>query len=240
MTKYESVRRAQRVVLTVRQTGWAASQPYAQDIAALWQEKAAANANFFNGIVHVLVQQTWAADDYYGELVATDFATFLAWREGVFEDPDVRDTFGAGLLISRDGMVLLGRQRPGNLNSGMTYPPGGFIDARDVSDTRCIGLVGSVAREVSEETGIDVSDLAQMPETLVAECGTIVAHGVCWRLALDGKEMVAIAKRHIDGSDNSELEDVVLIRRRDDLDRFRVPRYAQLLVNEVLGGSVDI
>ena len=69
-----------------------------------------------------------------GTFFKTDFETFLYWRDLPRGDADRARSFGASLIRSAEGYLLLGRQGPGQLNSGRVYPPSGLIDDDDVRD----------------------------------------------------------------------------------------------------------
>lgn len=234
MTQLGEVLHAAGVRLTVSGGPWAAALSSRDAVAAHWARRLGENPGFFNGRVHVLSGFQWHGDTFQGRFVEASFAEFLAWRDGVFEDADVRDSFGSGVLIASDGAVLLGTQGPGNLNTGKSYPPGGFIDPRDVGECGQIAIFQSVARELAEEVGIDVSSRPMFLPVRIVFAGRLVAFGICWRLAMTGEELLASARAHLDRHPTGELADVVLVRTAADLDRHCVPEYAQLLVRDVL------
>ena len=120
------------------------------------------NPRYFNGVVH-LVDDVRLDGDSASMLrfVRTDFKSYLFWRDQGFPEAGVLDGFGSALIRSSDGHMMLGRQRAGNVNAGLAYPPAGFIDEQDVEADGSIDIAGSVAREVSEETGIDAAALVR-------------------------------------------------------------------------------
>lgn len=234
MERSEGVRRAAHIALHVTREHWTSARSNRDAINAHWAERSSENPSFFNGRVHVLSALTHAENGWFGSFLDVEFAEFLAWRDGVFKDESIKDSFGSGVVMSKDGAVLLGRQASGNLNAGFTYPPGGFIDPRDVDSDGRIGIVESVARELAEETGLDVRGTSPSIPFRIVFTEQMVAFGVCWRLDLAGAEMLNIAKDHLAQHPGSELEDVVLVRNPPDLQAYRVPRYAELLLRDVL------
>ena len=107
------------------------------------------------------------ADLLFGaEYFETDFASFLAWRDWGFPDPDVFNGFGMGALLSNDGAFALGEMGGHTANAGRIYFPAGTPDLDDVrTDARgkMLDIEGSVAREVEEETGLAPSDYRADP-----------------------------------------------------------------------------
>lgn len=234
MERSEGVRRAAHIALHVTREHWNAARSNRDAINAHWANRSSENPSFFNGRVHVLSSLTHSEKGWFGSFLEVTFAEFLAWRDGVFKDENIKDSFGSGVVMGSDGAVLLGRQAAGNLNAGFTYPPGGFIDPRDVNNDGRIGIADSVAREVAEETGLDVRGQRPAPPFRIVFTGQMVAFGVCWRLDLTGAEMLDIANDHVARHPDSELEGVIVVRHPQELRDYRVPRYAELLVRDVL------
>ncbi len=87
----------------------------------------------------------------------TDFASFLAWRDWGFVDPDVFNGFGMGALRASDGAFVLGEMGPHTANAGRIYFPAGTPDPNDIRDG-ALDMEGSVRRELEEETGLVPSD----------------------------------------------------------------------------------
>lgn len=70
---------------------------------------------------------------------------------------DSRPMIGVGVLVVRDGRVLLGERR-GAHGAGTWAPPGGHLEFGETVET-------CARREVLEETGLAISDVREAPYT---------------------------------------------------------------------------
>lgn len=200
-----------------------------------WTHALQKNPAFFNGVIHLMRGGELTPQGFTAHLFPTDFKSYLYWRDGGFRDQTVRDAFGSALIRSAEGHVLLGRQRDGNVNSGLTYLPGGFIDARDVMTDPVTGglaidLDRSILREIGEETGLKPHDLVMSKGYYVTFSGpqiSLAREVVSTRKAHDLKgEMMS----HIAADPKSELTDIVIVRTRADVEGLAMPRFAQALL----------
>ena len=169
-----------------------------------------------------------------GSLAATDFAATLYWRENGYRDRTVVDCFGSAIFLGSDGALIYGRQTPGNINAGMVYPLGGFIDRRDVGSCGAVDLEGSVAREVREETGLDPAVLSQEAGYLVTRDGPLLSIGVIYRLAVPAEEFCAQANNRLANEALPELEALVTLRRAADAAAHAMPSYARRIAMALL------
>ena len=228
------VTRIRDVRLSVRGDGWPYEVRHADGIAAHWQRRRAENPGFFNGRILVLRSGRVVDGVLDGGLATIDFAAFLHWREHGYQDATARDAFGSALILSRDGALMLARQSAGNLNEGLVYPPGGFIDPRDVAEDGTIDLAASIRREIAEETGLDVDDLTHEPGYLISTDGLQVAIGAVFRSGLDADMLRKAMLRGSAADPEGELIDVVAIRSTADADRHPLPRWTAALVAALL------
>ena len=171
---------------------------------------------------------------FRGQLLRTDFKSYLYWRETGFADTSVRDAFGSALLRSAEGYVLLGRQREGHINSGLAYLPGGFIDERDIGPDGRVDLDASIGREVAEETGLDTEAAQRRNGYWLTRVGSLVSIAVEFQLHDPADVLLERIGAHLAADAESELTDVVVVRRAADLDGLAVPNYARALVSHVL------
>ena len=172
-----------------------------------------------------------------GQLIATDFKSLLYWKEHDYPEAGVRDAFGSALIVSADGHVLLGLQRPGQLNSGFAYLPGGLIDHRDVATDGSIDIGQSVARELAEETGLIAADVARRPGFLLTLHGALASIAVVYRVPQSSEQLVAAVRRHIAADAEPELEDVAVICGPVDLASTRLAPYARVLLTALYAGD---
>lgn len=205
-----------------------------EEIACDWRRRQTENPRLFDGDVYLMRDYAIDGAGLTGTLFRTDFKTLLYWRAlpGSLTE-SVREAFGASLIRSAEGHVLLGRQGPGQLNSGRIYPPGGLIDTADVRGGT-IDMDASIARELAEETGLGADDLQRVPGYLVARVGLKVAVAIEWRSALPAAELRARILANLRAQPEPELEDIVPVRSRADIDESSMPPHARALVRTLL------
>jgi 8-oxo-dGTP pyrophosphatase MutT (NUDIX family) len=223
-----------RCALTVVAEPWPFAERHKDAIAAHWRKCQIARPKLFDGTIYLTRRFALEHGALAGTLVRTDFKTFLYWREcGGGDDQGVRDGFGAAVIRSAEGYVLLGRQSEGNLNAGLAYPPSGMIDARDVTDG-AVDIEASIVRELREETGLEASELARAPGFVVTLCGSIVAIAIEWRSALPAEALRERIVACIRRQDAPELADIVIMRSRAEIGDCPMPPYAETLLRTLL------
>lgn len=215
---------------------WAFAVDHRDAILAHWHRRRRDNPGFFNGTIYALCDFELKDGVFDGRLLAVDFMSFLYWKDSGYRDGAIRDCFGSALIRSADGHVLLGRQRAGNLNAGLSYLPGGFIDLRDADDSGVVGIAASVAREAAEETGLGADVLTRRPGYILTFAGPMVSIAVEFVSSLTSDDLLARVRDHISSDPGSELEDAVLVARLQDLEGLSVPLYAKALIPRVLSG----
>jgi len=195
-----------------------------------WERRRQETPGFFNGVVYVLVAFSMSeAGTLSGRLVRTDFRSSLYWRDSGWRDSSVMDAFGAALITSAEGHLLVGRQRAGHLNSGLYYPPSGFLDAEDITGDGRVDIDASAARETVEETGLSPSHLQRAGDYVIAMVGGLMSIGVPFRSPLSGAALLAEATRHIEGDDTSEVAEFLLIRP-GEAHGLPMPDYARAMI----------
>jgi len=225
--------RIARCALCVGAQAWPFAEAHEREIAAHWKRAVAERPKLFDGTVYMLGAAALKQDAFCGTLLATDFKSFLYWRDHDFPDRSVRDAFGSAVIRSSEGHVLLGRQTSGNLNAGFAYPPGGFIDGRDVSGG-AVDIEASIARELCEETGLEPGELKRAPGYLLTSAGTSVSIAIEWRSPLAAEDLRERMLSHIRHQPAPELADVVIVSRPDEIDAGTMPAYARSLLSHLL------
>lgn len=220
--------------LQVRNRPWAFALENADEIEGHWQKRVAGNPSFFNGTVHLLTNHELSDSHFSGELIPVTFASFLYWRDNEFPDKSVRDCFGSALIRSREGTILLGRQAPGNINSGKTYLPGGFIDERDVLAAGNVDLHASISRELREELGLDHTNFTSGPHIYLTFDEQLLSMALEYRSPADAETLLAQAASYISLEERPELEAVVGINSVRELVGLSMPGYARLLLEHLL------
>lgn len=212
---------------------WVFAEQHREDIADHWARRLRETPGFFNGAVHVLTAHTVSDGVLSAQFVRTDFKSFLYWRETGWPDTSVMDAFGSALILSAEGHVLLGHQSAGHLNSGFWYPPGGFIDARDVGADGVIDIEGSVAREIAEETGLGVPAIRRGSGYVVTIVGPVLSIAVPYHSVLTGAALLTEAARHLSADGDSELSDLMLVDPGNPTAGIAMPEYARALLTHL-------
>jgi len=214
-------------------TAWEFADRNARAIDEHWERAHAERPKLFNGIIHLLSSWELTEGTLTGTFLRTDFKSFLYWRETGYCEAGVKDAFGSSLIRSADDAILLGRQTEGNMNSGLAYPPSGMIDVEDVGPDG-VDIDAHIARELAEESGLGPGDLVRVPGYLVTFAGPLVSIAIEWRSVLEAEALRACMLKHIRSQCAPELADVVIVRRRGEIDTIGAPVYARALLGRIL------
>jgi hypothetical protein len=233
----DGVMKLSSCVLKVGNRAWAFAQENEAAIASRWTQKKQSNPRYFNGVVHLVDDVRVDGGALDASLLRTDFKSYLHWREQGFPEAGVRDGFGSALIRTSEGHVMLGRQRPGNVNSGLAYSPAGFIDAQDVDADGFIHIAQSALREATEETGIDGETLVRDEGFYLVRSGPQLAIAVPFRAAMSTAEFMRRAEKHIAASPDSELEAVIPVAALRDVENLAMPRYMRTLLEAIFPGA---
>ncbi|WP_072392493.1 NUDIX hydrolase [Hyphomicrobium sp. CS1GBMeth3] len=213
---------------------WPFADQHKDEIAAHWDRRVRQSPAFFNGPVLVLADYALAEDGVLrGRFLRSDFRSFLYWRETGLRDASVMDAFGCGLILSAEGSVLLGRQRAGNLNGGLCYPPAGFVDDSDVAADGSVDIEASAAREIVEETGLTAPTIERAGGYVITVAGPVLSIAVTFRSELPGAKLLLEAQRHIASDADSEIAAFLLAVPGSTLDDVPMPPYARALVTHL-------
>lgn len=211
--------------LAVSSAPWAYAERHREAIASYWQKSRMARPKLFDGTVYLMRAYTLADDALSGSMVRTDFKSFLHWREHGYDDAATHDAFGASIIRSAEGYVLLGLQTEGHLNAGVAYPPSGMIDADDVRDG-AIDVEASIVRELQEETGLSPAELARAPGYVLTLQGPFVAVGIEWRSPEPAEALRRRILAHNERQAEPELADIVIVRSVADMDSHPLQAHA--------------
>lgn len=172
---------------------WVWARDNAAAIEAHWRDVTATNKALFDGRVLLLHRFELKDGRFSGACFETAFSAFNAWRKFGFPDLSVRNFFSMAALRGADGAFLLGEMGPQTASAGQAYFPAGTPDLTDIRDGRA-DLLGSVVRELEEETGLGPSDADMRPGWDVVFCGGFLAFMRQARV----RESGAAAARRID------------------------------------------
>jgi 8-oxo-dGTP pyrophosphatase MutT (NUDIX family) len=217
-----------RLALSFVPKPWPFAEERRAEIDAYFAELQRQKPAIWNGRVLLLHRQVMSEGVFRGDYLETDFASFTAWRHWGMPKAGVHDCFGAAAVIAADGAVLLGVMGAHTANAGWIYFPAGTPDPSDIVGGT-VDLDRSVARELKEETGLDVSEFASDPGwTTVLEGGLIVQIKTL-RSPLAAEELRARMLAHLATEAEPELADIRIVRGRADFDP-AMPRFVTVFL----------
>jgi hypothetical protein len=206
-----------------------------REIDRHWQQVKALQASYFNGTTHLLTGGRDHGGLFRGELLASDFKSFIHWRALGHPDRSVRAAGVGAVLWSSDGAVLLGTAAGGSTNAGRTYIFSGVLDERDITAAGRIDVVAGAEREVTEETGLGEGDVARAsPWIWSMEDGVWINFAVERRAGLPAAALRQRILEHNAKLSEPEISDVAIIRSPADLERTDIFDNTRQLVRHLL------
>lgn len=234
-----AIGRHERVALALEPRSWTYAVVHEAEIARHWRLAKALSPAYFNGTVHMLTSRRVGRDTFRGELLPTDFASFLHWRALGQPDRTVCCVGVGAVLWSADGAVLLGTASRGMANAGRTYFFSGVLDDRDVDARHGADVVAGALREVVEETGFALHELTPAsPWIWSIEDGVWVNFACEVRVDLPAAQIRERIRAHNARLAEPELSDAVIIRSPADLDRADIFDNSRAIVARLLAGRV--
>lgn len=205
--------------------------PFEQQNAAAiernWQHELEQNPALFNGTVVLLSALAYVGGRLAGRCHAVTYATFLYWRRNTHDTP-VEHSFAHAALVSADGALVAVRMGGHTANAGRVYFAAGSFEPVDFRDG-LVDLPFNMAREVGEETGIDISGLPREGSyhAYSGERGTVI---FCrYRLPDDAETVAARIRAHVASDPDPEIEGPVIIRSASDLPDGLMPHMPPLI-----------
>jgi 8-oxo-dGTP pyrophosphatase MutT (NUDIX family) len=164
----------------------------------------------------------------------TDFASFVAWRDWNFPDRDVFNVFGMAAMRGADGGYLLGEMADHTASAGFLYFPCGTPDPKDVTNGM-LDLGGSAARELFEETGIDIATLSPLPGWSLVRERNFIALIKSFASPEKAQDLRARVLRYLASGAHPELSDIRIVRDRGDLTA-QIPGFVITFLESIWSG----
>jgi 8-oxo-dGTP pyrophosphatase MutT (NUDIX family) len=188
----------------------------------------------WNGRVLVARDPVFAGPRFCASYFETDFASYLAWRDWGFPDPDVFSAPGIGALRCSDGAFILGEMSGHTANAGRIYFPAGTPDLDDIRDG-AVDIASNIAREVEEETGLTPADYQAS-----AHWDCVVGEGIIALIRLldvdlTGEQLRARIDAHLAEQAQPELCAIHLVRDISDITA-AMPRFVAAFVEAQTNG----
>jgi 8-oxo-dGTP pyrophosphatase MutT (NUDIX family) len=196
--------------LRLRSGTWAFADAERSGIADHWRKLANDNPKIWNGDVLICTDVEMKDGELRGRFLKTDYASFVAWRDWGWPDKTVYNLFGTAAVLSSDRAVLYGRMASHTLNAGKVYPPGGSLEMKDVLPDGRIDVMGSITRELEEETGLKAAD-AEWGELLAIFDEHRMAVSQVFRFADTAEALAAKVRGYLQTVHEDELSDIEII-----------------------------
>jgi len=194
-------------------------------IAARWAAAVAANPALYDG--PILLFSDVAVE--HGRLRATahraGFAALLHLIAVDDAEGRAKNLFGSAAIIAADGAHLLGRMGARTAFPGTVKCAGGTPDELDLRPDGGVDILGSIVRELAEETGLDAAAARREPCFVVVVDGPLVAVHAVLHFADPAAALVARIEAFLAGEAEPELAGVVAVGPGDRLDGRPMPGY---------------
>jgi hypothetical protein len=217
----------------VTDDGWPWAEKNAGPIAKHWQKAHAAKPEMFDGEVLIATEVGIEKSRLVSKHSIVRYAALNYWTASGFPRADAFNLFGAGLVVTTDGAVLLGKMAAHTANAGYFYFPCGTPDPDDVIDGK-LDVEGSILRELEEETGLGRAHLKPSEQRWIAWDGALFCCARRYDAGMNAEAAQKIVDAHLAGQKKSELEAAVFVRSMDEVQKLNVPAYASALLGEVL------
>ncbi len=158
----------------------------------------------------------------------------MAWRDWDFPDRDVFNVFAMAAVRGADGGYLLGEMADHTASAGFLYFPCGTPDPKDVTDGM-LDLGGSAARELFEETGIDITKLSAWPGWSLVREQNFIALIKSFASAEQAQDLRARVMRYLASGAHPELSDIRIVRDRGDLTA-QIPGFVITFLESIWSG----
>lgn len=213
---------------------WAFAEDRGAEISAHWRDVCAENPDLYNGRVLKARNCRVEGGVFRAEAIETDFASFLYWRDSGFPDHSMKNLFGTAAVWSSEQDLILGRMSSWTANAGLIYPFGGSLGPEDVSGDQ-VDMSASTARELAEESGLDINEAIVTPGFLAIFDGPRVALLTTLTFPLSTSDLVARIEAFLASERKPELDGVHVVRSLADLLPERMPPYTQSYIRHVYG-----
>jgi len=210
--------------LHLQSGSWSFAEAEKDRITEHWRKLADANPRIWDGDVLICAEAKIVDKTLAARFLKTDYASFIAWRDWGWPDKTVNNCFGSAIVQSADGALLYGRMAGHTLNRGKIYPPGGSLEMKDVGADGRVDVLGSLVRELDEETGLKAAD-AERGELLAVFDGPRLSVAQVFRFGSSAQALAETVRHYLRNGHDDELSDIEIISSSSQIDS-TMPGYA--------------
>jgi 8-oxo-dGTP pyrophosphatase MutT (NUDIX family) len=227
-----TIHRVTTLDLRLEPWSWRFAEQRRAEIDAHFAKLRFEKPQLWNGRILLARDPVFAGERFSASYFETDFASFLAWRDWSFPDPDVFNGFGMGALRCADGAFVLGEMGQHTANAGRIYFPSGTPDRDDIKGD-AVDISGSVAREVEEETGLAPADYRAAAHWDCVVSGAAVAMIRILQVDASGEALRGKIEANLASQAEPELAAIHLVRAASDLTA-AMPRFVTAFLQRQL------
>jgi 8-oxo-dGTP pyrophosphatase MutT (NUDIX family) len=209
------------------------------EIEAFWEREKAKQPKLFDGPVFMFADLRIEGGTFHAVCFETRFSRLLYAKALGFPDPEVVNGFAMGALRAADGAFLLGVMGPQTANRGQIYFAAGTPDPSDRRHDGTLDLMGSVVRELAEETGLRNGDYEVGEGWVAVRDRGLLAFLRPVRLAEPAAEARARMLGRMKQLKEQELSDIYIARHPGDLDEHRMPAFIQAFLRWAFAREVN-
>jgi len=227
-----AIHRVTTLDLSLEPWPWRFAEARRTDIDAHFARLRIEKPQLWNGRILLARDPDFAANRFSARYFEADFASFLAWRDWGFPDPEVFNGFGMGALRCADGAFVLGEMGRHTANAGRIYFASGTPDLDDIRHG-AVDIPGSVAREVLEETGLAPADYRAAAHWDCVVSGAAIAMIRILEVDMSGEALRARIEANLASQQQPELTAIHLVRAASDLTA-AMPRFVTAFLERQL------
>lgn len=224
-----------RVDAKVEAYDWAFARERADEIAAHWAAISAGKPSMFNGRVMLQHRAAIEGGVLHAGYFEADYAAFLAWRDFGLPPQAIRNGFAMAALRAADGAFLLGRMGDHTANPGKVYFAAGTPDREDARPDGTLDLAGSVTRELCEETGLTLDEIAVEERWTAVIVPGRVAFMRPVGIDLSAEDARDLMLERIARQGEPELSDIVIVRNLADCAAYDMPPFMMSYLAHIYG-----
>ncbi|WP_417690726.1 GNAT family N-acetyltransferase [Roseibium sp.] len=213
---------------------WGFEQSNESAISAHWQDVTRKNPHLWNGRTLKVTDLNFQDGHLNGTCQESSFAAFLAWRDWGFPSLATYNLFGSAVLRCSDGALVFGVMADHTANPGKIYPPGGSLEPSDINpDTGEIEVLGSIFRELEEETGMTSADVTHTDTTAIF-FGPMISVAAILEVNETAETVRENILQHSFATEEKELKDAVILRSQADLTQPGLQPWAKAIAKAIL------
>ncbi|MEN5276461.1 NUDIX domain-containing protein [Brucella sp. TWI432] len=187
------------------------SEANRQAIAANWHRAVAANPMLFDGEIYLAPQAHFDEGVLEAGFRRTSFATLMYWRHDRASQRPWH-IFGVGVIVSAEGHLIAARMGAHNAVAGRVYFPAGSIDDNDIVGDRA-DYEANMAREVREETGLDLGKAKAEPKFHLVTADGSIALFRRYYFDLSTAEILEQIEANLAAQTQPELSEIIPITK---------------------------